>query len=227
MSIDYSPEVCRALEQKFADAQLHRPMRVGRYEEGTELFYEVSSVSPGSTCEKIGVRLVVEKFVGGGFAGQVYKVRVQDVGDQGCADLEVGKVYAIKILIPPSSFSRIFRDVLYWIGFQGPFGLQVNPVAARSSALWQKFIRRAAGINLGNENAVVDVHGTFVDHNLGSCGEISEWIDGRTWQLEVDDRMDLLKKWSRGKVVDHAKLGSDEFRAKKQFMADFVKLLHD
>ena len=73
------------------------------------------------------------------------------------------------------------------LGFQGPFSLQCNPDAARAGALWQKFVRRAAKIRLGDERAVVDVLATFVDGRLGSCGEISEWIDGRNWQFEVDD----------------------------------------
>jgi hypothetical protein len=75
----------------------------------------------------------VDKFVGGGFAGQVYRVKILDIesGDGAIEGLEVGGIYAIKILIPPSNFSRLFRNVLYWIGFQGPFQLQVNPFAAR------------------------------------------------------------------------------------------------
>ena len=39
--------------------------------------------------------------------------------------------------------------------------------------------------------------------------------------------MDLLKLWRRSRTVDAQHLGSPEYRAKKQFMADFVKLLHD
>jgi hypothetical protein len=133
----------------------------------------------------------------------------------------------MKILVPPSTFSRLFRNALYAIAFQGSFQLQVNPAAARAGALWQKFIRRAARIRLGDERAVRDVHATFVDETLGSCGELSEWIDGRTWRLEVDDRLDLLKRWLRDKTVDQTCLGSPEYRAKRQFMADFVRLLHD
>ena len=104
----------------------------------------------------------------------------------------------MKILVPPSGFSTFFRNFLYWVGFQGPFQLQVNPAAARAGALWQKFIRRAAKIRFGDENTIVDIHATFVDEKIGSCGELSEWVDGRTWRLEVDDRMDLLRRWAKG-----------------------------
>ena len=179
---EYSIEVCRKLQQRFRDAGVHRPIRVKRYDAGRELVYEIVGVMD---CKKARVRLVVEDFVGGGFAGQVYRVRLQSLeGENGpIAGLEAGQVYAMKIFVPPSAFSRLFRNALYWLGFQGGFQLQVNPTAARASALWQKLIRRAAAVRLGDERAVVDVYAMFVDENLGSCGELSEWIDGRTWRF--------------------------------------------
>ncbi|MGB2864086.1 MAG: hypothetical protein WBC05_12225 [Sedimentisphaerales bacterium] len=223
MSKEYSVEVCRELEAGFHAAKLHRPMRISRYDAGTELTYDVSVFGRAETAK---VHLVVEKFVGGGFAGQVYRVKV--TGIEGTIDgLQIDKVYAIKILIPPSGFSRLFRNLLYWIGFQGPFQLQVNPVAARAGALWQKLIRQGAKIRFGDENAVVDIYGTFVDDKQGSCGELREWVEGRTWRLEVDDRLDLLKQWQRGKAVDEQQVGSPEYRAKRKFMREFVGLLHD
>lgn len=226
MPSDYSIEVCNELREKFHQAGLHRPMRVERYDAGRELTYKVVGVMDG---KKARVRVLVEDFVGGGFAGQVYRVRLQslEAGDGSIAGLETGQVYAMKIFVPASAFSRFFRNILYWLGFQGAFQLQVNPTAARAGALWQKLIRRAAAIRLGDERAVVDVHATFVDENLGSCGELSEWIDGRTWRLEVDDRLDLLKKWRRREAVDETLVGSPEYRAKRRFMADFVGLLHE
>lgn len=226
MSKEYSVEVCRELEDRFRAARLYRPMRISRYDEGTKLAYNVRGVG---RAEMAKVHLLVEKFVGGGFAGQVYRVKV--TGIEGAIDgLQIDRSYAMKILIPPSGFSRLFRNVLYWIGFQGPFQLQVNPSAARAGALWQKLIRRGAKIRFGDENAVVDIYATFVDEKLGSCGELSEWVEGRTWRLEVDDRMDLLKKWMRGGKVDEpviAGLGSPEYRAKRKFMREFVQLLND
>jgi len=226
MAKEYSVEVCKMLEGKFRSAQLHRPMRVTRYDAGTELTFNVTGIE---RANKAQVKLSIEKFVGGGFAGQVYKVKVLEIeADKGViAGLDAGRVYAMKILIPPSNFSRLFRNALYWLGFQGAFQLQVNPTAARAGALWQKFIRRAAKIQFGDENSVVDIYATFIDENLGSCGELSEWIDGRTWRLEVDEHLDMLKRWIRCRPIEEPKLGSPEYRAKREFMADFVKLLHD
>jgi hypothetical protein len=225
MNKDYSTEVHRKLENEFQSTAMHRPMRLERYEIGTELAYDITGVEEADRAQ---IRLKIEKFVGGGFAGQVYRVRVLDIESEGgsSGNLESGGLYAMKILIPPSGFSLLFRNLLYWIGFQGPFQLQVNPAAARAGALWQKFIRRGARILFGSERAVVDIHATFVDEALGSCGELSEWVEGRTWRLEVDDHLDLLKRWTKGKKVDSQKLGSPEYRAKHEFMQQFVELLH-
>lgn len=226
MTKEYSIETCKQLKARFNEAQLHRPMRVAHYDEGSELVYEVTDVAG---TNKARIRAIVERFVGGGFAGQVYRVKVVEINAQDgpLAGLAEGGIYAMKILIPPSGFARLFRNLLYAVGFQGPFQLQVNPTAARAGALWQKFIRRGAKIRFGDEKAVVDIHATFVDPTLGSCGELSEWIDGRTWRLEVDDHLDYLKQWRRGKKVDPTQLGSPEYRAKYEFMHEFVKLLHD
>ena len=177
MDIGYSAEMYRELEEEFRKADLHRPMQVERLEAGTELVYDVTGVVGAN---KGRIRLVIEKFVGGGFAGQVYRVKVLDIEFEAepIEGIEVGGVYAIKILIPPTFFSRVFRNVLYWIGFQGSFQLQLNPAAARSGVLWQKFIRRGAKIWFGDESVVVDVYATFVDKRRGSCGELSEGIEG-------------------------------------------------
>ena len=162
------------LRPSFKQLGLFRPARPGRYEPQTELVYDFEPVDSG---RKIKVKLIVEDFIGGGFAGQVYKVKILEVDQpQLCPDLAVGKVCAMKILVPPSGFSKLFRNLLYWIGFGAPFQLQVNPAAAKAGALWQKFIRRAAKIKFGDERSVVDIFGTFIDGGMGSCGELSEWI---------------------------------------------------
>ncbi|MCU0913515.1 MAG: hypothetical protein MUC88_03000 [Planctomycetes bacterium] len=224
MTNDYSIEVCRQLQERFAETQVRRPMRIGRYEPGTELTYRVHGF-PGD--RSADVHVAVERFVGGGFAGQVYRVQILQIDGSEIAGLRVGSSYAMKILVPPSGFSRLCRNLLYRIGFQGPFQLQVNPAAARAGALWQKLIRRGARIQFGDERTVVDIYGTFVDQQIGSCGELSEWVEGRTWRLEVDDRLDLLRQWRRGRIVDSSRLGSPEYRAKKVFMHEFVGLLHE
>ncbi|MCP4377025.1 MAG: hypothetical protein GY794_12710, partial [bacterium] len=214
------------LAGQFDQLELIRPMRAERYDAGQELSYEITGVSDAAPAT---VRLEIDKFVGGGFAGQVYRVKILNIDSdsESPGGLEVGKKYAMKILVPPSRGSLAFRNIIYRIGFQGPFQLQVNPTAARAGALWQKFIRLAAGMKFNDERSVVDIHATFVDSTIGSCGELSEWIDGRVWDLEVDNHLDVLKQHLKGKEVDPAQLGSPEYRAKRKFMGDFVTLLHE
>ena len=108
MNTIYSVENYRKLEKAFYRTALHRPMHMERYEVGTELVYEVTS-SAGAGRGR--VELVIEKFVGGGFAGQVYQVKLMDISPENdpISGLESGGVYAMKILIPPSGFSVLFR----------------------------------------------------------------------------------------------------------------------
>ncbi|MGB8951194.1 MAG: hypothetical protein WCC06_00810 [Candidatus Aminicenantales bacterium] len=224
MPITYSIETIRKLEEIFLAQKVLRPLRLLRYESGTVLEYEVKGVWPVWAGR---ARLEIEKFVGGGYAGQVYKARLLDVAVyKGTnTELKTGNSYALKILIPATGFGRWFRNFIYALGFQGPFSLQSNPTAARAGALWQKFIRRGAKIRLGSENAVVDIYATFIDPRLGSCGEVSEWVDGRTWRFEVDDDLDARMKWKAGSTEE--RLGSPEFRTKYAFMADCVRLMHE
>lgn len=224
MAATYSIELCDILRQKVKDENLHRDMHISRYDPGAKLVYDMTPI--GSSSDR-SVALTVKKFVGGGFAGQVYQVVVDSVSGESIPGLTVGQVYALKIFLPPSQFSVVFRNFLYWVGFQGPFQIQVNPTAAHAGALWQKFIRRGAAIRFGDEECVNDVHATFTDFSLGSCGEISNWVEGRTWRLEVDDHLDALGRWKKGKQVDTQLLGSPEYRAKRKFMHEFVDLLHD
>jgi hypothetical protein len=266
MGVEYSVEVIGELRERFREAGVLRPMRVDRYDPGDLLTYDVTGVMP---ARRARVRLEVEKFIGGGFAGQVYRARatrIEEIAggeedrreagrplatarDEGSGvgagpasvipGLEIGRPLAVKILIPPSRFSRAFRNALYAVGFQSSFQQQVNPAAARAGALWVKFIRRGAGVRMGGEQAVRDVLATFVDPLLGACGEVSEWLEGRTWRFEVDDH--LIGRGRRAKAAGDTEpvtevtspggrgreQGSAEYLAKKRFMADFVRLLHE
>ncbi|MFP4354573.1 MAG: hypothetical protein ACLFUJ_05555 [Phycisphaerae bacterium] len=207
----------------FSELSLARPMKTERYEPGTRLVYDVRAVWPDAAGR---VELVVDKFVGGGFAGQVYRVRIESIeSDQPLGELTVGGLYAMKILRPPSRLAEIFRDAVYAVGFQGPFTISVNPAAARAGALWQKFIRAAAAERFGTPRAVTDIHATFVDTTIGACGEISEWIEGRTWRYEVDDHLESRRRWRPGQ--DDTDLGSPEYRSKKAFMDGIVEMLHE
>ena len=215
--------VYKLLESEFKKINILRPMKIDRYEDGSVLSYEIESVTSNI---KGKITLKIEKFIGGGFAGQVYKVELIDL-DKNIEELKIGQKYALKILVPPSNFSLFFRNILYFIGFQGYFQLQSNPHASKAGALWQKLIRRGAKLKFNDENAVVDIYATLIDSTLGSCGELSQWVEGRTWRLEADSFLDLLKKWKTNKHFYSPNLGSLEYRQKYEFMHEFVALLHE
>ncbi len=210
----------KQLEQQFNECNLIRPFSRGCYEAGDELNYEVTGVVPAKTGR---VLLRIEKFVGGGFAGQVYRVKLQGL-DGDIVGLVPGQTYAVKILKPPSAFACAFRDFLFMIGYQGRFSAQVNPHAVRVGVLWQKLIRRAAATAFNDNNAVCDTFATFYDAEMHSFGEINEWITGRVWKFEVDD--DLFNRWNF-KAEPPADHNCPEYVHKKIFMDKLVNLLHE
>jgi len=221
MSTAYSSDVCHRLAEMAGRERLLRPRRITRHEAGEVLELDLTGVAPAWRGR---AAFELERYVGGGFAGQVYRARLVRLDwpetGAGEAPLEVGGTYALKMFVPWSRFGRGFRNALYGLGFQAPFGLQANPQAARACALWHKFIRRGAAEELGSEEAVVDVFATFHDPSLGSMGEVLEWVDGRVWRLEVNDR--LLASRADG-ALDEA---ATEYDAKRAFMARLVLLFH-
>lgn len=220
-------EFKQRMERVIGDAGLLMPHKPDRYDPGDRLTVEITGVVP---ARRGTATLEVEKFVGGGFAGQVYRVRLVGLKtpEGPLEGLEAGGTYAVKIIVPPSRFSLLFRNMLYWLAYQGPFSAQVNEDAARSGVLWQKMIRRAARIHFGDERAVVDTFATFFDENLDSHAEINEWVEGRTWLYEVEDRLIGRQRRVRrdGRILDESG-GSAEYLEKRSFMIRFVNLLHE
>jgi len=240
MAKSYSSEVCRRLGKMADAAHLLRPRRVTRHEAGEVLELDLTGVAPAWRGR---AAFEIERYVGGGFAGQVYRARLIRLDwredDPGGPPLEVGSAYALKMFVPWSRFGRSFRNFLYGLGFQAPFGLQTNPQAARACALWHTFIRRGAAEVLGSARAVVEVHATFQDPTIGSMGEVLEWVDGRVWRLEVNERLlDRVPDGLGGELPGAADApatpsgaapadGVTEYQAKRDFMARLVRLFHD
>ena len=221
---NYSSELCTELERIAHDPRLEITHRPTRYENGTVLPIDITGVYPaiGGKAE-----LTIDKFLGGGFAGQVYRCRLTGLAlPDGCMipGLETGRLYAVKIVIPPSAFSRWFRNTTFWLAFQGPFSSQVNHGACRAGLLWQKLVRRAGLVTFGRETAVKDAYASFWDANLNAYGEITEWVEGRMWKLEADDRIANRFDW---KNVELSETDSREFVEKRRFMADMVALMHE
>jgi hypothetical protein len=222
--INYSKALCKQLLQTAQNPDLQFKQRPVRYEPGDELTVDLECVHP---AVKGSGTLVVDQFLGGGFAGQVYRCRLIRLSlPEGTTEsgLKTGNLYAVKIIIPPTPFSRRFRNTVYWLAFQGPFSSQVNRGACRSGLILQKLVRRAAQTAFGRETAVKDAYASFRDGNLNAYGEITEWIEGRMWHLEADDELKGRKNWD---TVPLDETGSPEYIAKRRFMADMVKLMHE
>ena len=221
----YSRDLCRRLLDRIGGFNLKVPYRLRRYEDGEQLELKVTTAWPE---REVTLKFEVEKFVGGGFAGQVYRSRLQAVecaaGDSGAAGLEVGGRYAVKIMIPPSRFSSMFRDFVYWLAFQAPFSARVLKSACRSGLLWPKLLRVASREVFGDENAIADTYGSFYDENFRAYGEVREWVEGRTWRLESDSHLSKRRKWA---TIDPHDCDSPEYVAKHQFMVRLVQMLHD
>jgi len=220
----YSPELCTELTRAVEDAQLEIRHRPARYENGTVLPIEITGVFPAIEGK---AELTVDKFLGGGFAGQVYRCKLTGLElpeGKEIPGLGIDKLYAIKIVIPPSAFARWFRNTTYWLAFQGPFSSQVNYGACRAGLLWQKLVRRAGRIKFGRETAVKDAYASFWDPNLNAYGEITEWVEGRMWNLEADSNITTRRDW---RDVDPEETDSLEFVDKRRFMANMVVLMHE
>lgn len=221
MNNSCSRELHEALHDQAAGRNLIFRRGPDRYEPGDVLEYEVTGIQPHARAR---VRLQIEKFLGGGFAGQVYLCTLSGVAGEAIPGLEEGRRYAIKIMQPPSGAAGIFRNFIYWLAFQGPFSAQVNEAASRTGIIWQKLFRRAGELKFGRATAVNDVYASFRDDNLKAYGEITEWIEGRTWRLESDPHIRSRRHW---KTIDLDKTASAEYIAKRRFMRDMVELMHD
>lgn len=217
-------ETIHACEALANDPALHFHHAPTRYEEGHELTVAITGVHPAVSGT---ATLRLDKFLGGGFAGQVYRARLEALclpEGKNIPGLEVGRQYAIKIVIPPSGFSVWFRNTVYWLAFQGPFSSQVNHDACRAGLLLQKIVRRAAALRFGHETAIKDAYASFHDPGLRAFGEITEWVEGRTWRLEADDAPWLRRRW---RDIPLNETESPEFVATRRFMAELVQLLHE
>lgn len=221
---NYSRALCKELIDRIRGLDLHVPYRLQRYEDGDSLDLDITTAWPEADGN---ARFHIEKFVGGGFAGQVYRCRLEALelaGDAVDAELNVGGVYAVKIMIPPSRFSARFRDFVYRLAFQAPFSAQVLKSACRSGLLWPKLLRLASTEVFGDREAVANTYASFYDDNFRAYGEVREWVEGRTWRLESDTRLGLRRQW---RTIDPKATESPEFVAKHQFMVRLVQMLHD
>ncbi len=220
----YSRDLCRSLMERIRGMRLWVPYRMRRYEDGDTLDLQITTAWPEHNGK---AQFFIEKFVGGGFAGQVYRCRLEWIkfdDDSVESSMRVGERYAVKILIPPSRFSTRFRDAIYKLGFQAPFSARVLKPACRSGLLWPKVLRLAAGEVFGDQDAVADTYASFFDENFRAYGEVREWVEGRTWRLESDTDLRKRRLW---RTIDPHETESPEYIAKHQFMVKLVEMLRE
>ena len=65
-NVEYSPHIVQKLETIYNSQKTLRPLRVKRYEPGQILNYDLKGFAPAGEGR---VKLEIDKFVGGGFAG--------------------------------------------------------------------------------------------------------------------------------------------------------------
>ena len=219
-----SKALCEQLKARIQSIPLALVWEPDHYEAGQQLDLSITTAWPEVEGK---ARFTIGKFAGGGFAGQVYRchldaLELQD--DSVECGLTVGGTYAVKILVPPSRFSVVFRNFVYWLAFQAPFSAQVNRSACRAGLLWPKLLRVASADRFGTREAVADTYASFFDARFRAYGEVREWVEGRTWRLEADAQLKRRKQW---RTIDPSETGSPEYIAKKQFMTRFVTMLHE
>ncbi|MEJ2282558.1 MAG: hypothetical protein P8X85_03075 [Desulfobacterales bacterium] len=108
MDKENSLAVHRELEKEFKQLELHRPLQLERYETDSQLTYDIITVEKSL---KATIQLKIKKFVGGGFAGQVYQVEITDIESETGATIDnlgVGGIYAMKILFRRAVFLCCF-----------------------------------------------------------------------------------------------------------------------
>ncbi|MCO5168480.1 MAG: hypothetical protein M9894_19245 [Planctomycetes bacterium] len=209
-------DAARALLERAAREPLAWAPAPRRHAPGDVLDLPATGVCPARSGR---VTLRVERAVGGGFAGQVYRVEL--LAAQGLEGLAPGGRYALKLLRPPTAGREAFRDLLFRAAFQAPFAPAWHGGAARVGVLWQALLRRAAALTWGSERHVVAAHASVVDPALGCHGDLNEWVEGRPWRLEPDPRLFSRRARLRGDAPD------TELVEKRRFMARLVALLHD
>ncbi|MFH0953018.1 MAG: hypothetical protein V1873_01675, partial [Verrucomicrobiota bacterium] len=163
------------------------------------------------------LRLEVMEYVGGGPTKHVYRVCVLNE-KAAVIGLVPGQSYCLKIYRPASGFAARFRNPIANIGSHG---------AGRAAALWQKLVRRAARTTLGWEACVTDVYATFYDRRLHWYGTIEEWIGGRYWKLEIEDRLFDRERPPAQPDYTNPTFFDSEYTAKWFFQARLVRLLRD
>ena len=104
------------LERQFDACELVRPFRRSTYDPGDRLEYSITGVVPANSGRVVAK---VERFVGGDFAGQVYRVELLKIGedDGPISGLAVGAV------TPPVGTCINVASAISGLGIGSIFGI--------------------------------------------------------------------------------------------------------
>ncbi|MDO8589080.1 MAG: hypothetical protein Q7T82_18790 [Armatimonadota bacterium] len=170
-------------------------LRPGGYDPGDTVAARITDID-GSHHD---AEFEIERYCGGGFAGQVYRARCVQCDDGWLAP---GEVFALKFFSPRSGMRRRFRDFLYLLAFQSPFPHQFNEAAVRTGLYLTRLLRWASRVEFGSDAPINDCLGAFWDEHIGSFAEIDEWVEGRVTDPDVDS--EILIRRSRNKRISKA-----------------------
>lgn len=169
------------------------------------------------------LHLQIEENIGGNLYRQIYRVRPLNQ-EAAFVGLIPNAVYCLKVYHLP--LSRLCRPDSFVHTTLRRSQLRPNlDRLGRVGALWQLLARVAVANSMRLPAAVPNVFATFYDRNLLSFGTIEEWVEGRPWRLEMDDR--VFDRIAPPEPPDYLVPDTfkDEYTAKRFFLARFHRLL--
>lgn len=189
-SMDQSPETIRErilgcwLGQIDDQGLLHTPQRK-MYFSGERVTGEVFAPDGSGLGKKA---FVIREYAGSGFAGQVYRARLE--GEiTGRMHSEKDQFVALKVLKPRNRWKRVFRDALFGVCFQTSYAARLREPAVRVGLLWQSLLYHGANLTYRAGEALIQPLGYFWDSGLASFVEVHPWITGRQARYAPDESL--------------------------------------
>jgi hypothetical protein len=223
--VEYSKELCARLFQAPTTPRLKCGHRRTRYEPGDELTVDIKGVHPSVEGS---ATLAIDKFLGGGFAGQVYRVRLAALNmPEGATieGLEAGKLYAVKIIIPPIRLFEGFRNtVLAGVSRSVQLAGELRCLPLRPDSPEAGTPRRE-----GNSIRARNRHQRCVRLVLrsGSSMPTGKSPNGLRAVCGFSKPTMNSRAAATGETVPLSETRSPEYIAKRRFMADMVAMMHE
>jgi hypothetical protein len=127
----------------------------------------------------------------------------------------------------------MFRNVLYWAGFQSPFPYQYDEDAARSVVWLTEILKDVCAVEFGSPGIINDCYGTFWSDHVGAYGEVNEWVQGSVTDPVLDKEIfirnaknaEIRRRIAQGEATKEDLIEPcDEVSRKRVFMDRLVAL---